>query len=43
LEKETFKTGESYDVTARSLLLFELQPDETAAPANQESDLRRKS
>ncbi len=24
--KETFATGESYDVTARSLLLFELQP-----------------
>ena len=27
VEKETFKTGESYDVTARSLLLFELQPE----------------
>jgi isoamylase len=27
VEKETFKTGETYDVTARSLLLFDLQPD----------------
>jgi glycogen operon protein len=31
LEKETFKTGESYGVTARSLLLFELQPEAPAA------------
>lgn len=27
IEKEMFKTGESYDVTARSLLLLELQPE----------------
>lgn len=34
IEKEMFKTGESYDVTARSLLLLELQAEATAAPAN---------
>jgi isoamylase len=34
VEKETFKTAETYDVTARSLLLFELQPDSTIAPAS---------
>ena len=34
VEKEMFKTGESYDVTARSLLLFELQPEATTAPAS---------
>jgi len=33
IEMEMFKTGESYDVTARSLLLFELQPEATATPA----------
>jgi isoamylase len=32
IEKETFKTGESYDVTARSLLLFELQPEAPLEP-----------
>ncbi|MGB8480280.1 MAG: glycogen debranching protein GlgX [Acidobacteriaceae bacterium] len=34
IEKEMFKSGDSYDVTGRSLLLFELQPEATAAPAN---------
>ncbi|MGO8719626.1 MAG: glycogen debranching protein GlgX [Acidobacteriaceae bacterium] len=31
--KETFQTGDSYDVTARSLLLFALQPDPAAGSA----------
>jgi isoamylase len=34
IEKEMFKTGESYDLTARSLLLLELQPEATNAPSN---------
>jgi glycogen operon protein len=34
VEKETFKTGDTYDVTARSLLLLELQPEAATAPAS---------
>jgi glycogen operon protein len=30
-----FKTGDVYDVTARSLLLFELQQDGVATPAGE--------
>jgi isoamylase len=34
IEKEMVKTGESCDVNARSLLLFELQPEATSASPN---------